>query len=71
MKLISSGQLDVAAVTIAAREDPPPRIQIRFGPLRLTMTAAEALAIATQLADAADQLRAGTLNHHNERTQPP
>jgi hypothetical protein len=57
VKLISSGQLDAAAVTIAARADPSPRIQIRFGAMRLTMSVPEALAIATQLADAADQLR--------------
>jgi hypothetical protein len=67
MKLISSGQLDVAAVTIAARADPAPRIQIRFGAMRLTMTVPEAVTIAAQLADAADELRADT---QREETAP-
>lgn len=38
----AGGQLDVAAVTIAAREDPP-RVQIRIEPMRLTLTDAEAI----------------------------
>lgn len=64
VKLMSSGQLDVAAVTVAAHPAAP-RIQVRFGPMRLTMTAGEAITFATQLVAAVDEL-----NHHRKRNQP-
>jgi hypothetical protein len=56
---LTSGPLNPAAVTVVDDSDPP-RVQIRFGQLRLTLSEAEAVNLATQLVDAVAQLR--TLN---------
>jgi hypothetical protein len=58
VKLSSAAPLDVVAVNVAEHSDPP-RIQIRFGPLRLTLSETEAVTIARGLVDAIGQLRAG------------
>ena len=56
MKL--TGQLDVGAVVITAGQDPAaPRVWIRYGKTRLSLTEHEAVHVATQLVNAIDQLR--------------
>jgi hypothetical protein len=67
VKLISSGQLDVAAVRIAANHDPP-RIQIRFGQIVLTLSELEAVSLAARLVDVIAQLRADQPDHREEPT---
>ncbi len=68
MKLISSGQLDVEAVAITANHDPP-RIQIRFGQIVLTLSELEAVSVAVRLVDAVDMLRAD--EHRNTHQEKP
>jgi hypothetical protein len=51
-------------VTITAREDPPPRVQIRLGTMRRTLTTDEAISFASELADAVQNLRAGCQHQH-------
>jgi hypothetical protein len=57
MKL--SGVLDVGAIVITAGNDAAaPRVWIRHGKTRLSLTEQEAVTIASQLADAVAELRA-------------
>ncbi|WP_415822925.1 hypothetical protein [Mycobacterium senriense] len=49
----------------------PARIQLRLGDAyRFTLTADEAIDLATRLVVGVDRLRAEQLNHDHERTQP-
>jgi hypothetical protein len=65
MRLNASAGLDASVVVkFNAR-----RLQLRIGPAhRITLTADEAIELATQLVDAVDKLRADTRN--NQRTEP-
>ncbi|OCB42187.1 hypothetical protein A9X02_01815 [Mycobacterium malmoense] len=56
-------------VTVLAKRDPP-RVQIHAGPLRFTATEAEAVTLATQLADAVAELRAARVYRNDNTTAP-
>jgi hypothetical protein len=54
---------------VAARPDPPPRLQLRLGPLVYTLTSDEAIDLASQLIDRVDALRADTRNTQRKEPQ--
>jgi hypothetical protein len=62
---LSSGPIVLA---VALTGNPDPRIQIRSGPLRLTMTEREAVALATEIIDTVAELRAGAARHNGPQT---
>lgn len=56
MKIASSLPLNPEAIT-ADRDQDPPRVQIRSGSIRLMLTPAETVTLATRLVDVVAELR--------------
>lgn len=59
-----NGDGDLPVIVVAKRE--PLRVQIRAGPLRLTLLQGEAIALANALVDATEQLGADITNNTKE-----